>query len=218
MRAALVLAAALLLLPSAALAQREQRGAAPGSFDFYVLSLSWSATFCALEGDRRGSRQCDAGRGYDFVVHGLWPQYTRGYPAFCSPEERSPTRDAMEIARAVYPEDGLARHQWRKHGTCTGLSPSAYFRLAGEARGRIRLPDAYSGRDARPRASPAEVESAFIAANPGLRPDSIAVTCDRGLLEEVRICLARDLRSFASCPEVDRSGCRAGTVTVPAAR
>src|SRR3974390_868724 len=57
-----------------------------GQFDFYVLSLSWSPSFCAAAAERgrgRGDgRQCGA-RPYSFVVHGLWPQYERGFPEYC---------------------------------------------------------------------------------------------------------------------------------------
>src|SRR3974377_815860 len=57
-----------------------------GQFDFYVLSLSWSPSFCAAAAERgRGrapSAQCGV-RPYSFVVHGLWPQYDKGFPEYC---------------------------------------------------------------------------------------------------------------------------------------
>ncbi len=109
MLARLIVIAGLLAGASLAQAQpRETRGAAMGDFDFYVLSLSWSATWCQITGERRGARQCDSGRNPGFVVHGLWPQYERGYPAFCTPEGRNPSRRAMDIAENVLPDSGLA--------------------------------------------------------------------------------------------------------------
>ncbi len=203
MRAAL--AAALLL--AATPAGAEPRGSEPGAFDFYVLALSWSPGFCALEGDRKERDQCAPGAGLGFVVHGLWPQNERGYPTSCG-AERSPSRIAMDEARRVYPSEGLARHQWRKHGTCSGLDPAAYFRAAGGARDRVAIPDRF--RDLRSGQSmPAiEIERAFTAANPGLRPDMMAVSCRRGVLQEVRICLDRTLKGFRACREVDEGGCR----------
>lgn len=62
----------LILLASAGLARAD--GERAGDFDYYVLSLSWSPTWCALEGDERGSPQCDADRDLGWVLHGLWPQ------------------------------------------------------------------------------------------------------------------------------------------------
>src|SRR5215472_4523887 len=49
---------ALLLTPRAAAAQ-DLRQNAPGQFDFYVLSLSWSPSFCA-EAAERGTRSATA--------------------------------------------------------------------------------------------------------------------------------------------------------------
>ncbi len=55
-----------------AMAARAEGERAP-DFDYYVLSLSWSPTWCALEGDTRGSPQCDEAADYGWVLHGLWP-------------------------------------------------------------------------------------------------------------------------------------------------
>jgi ribonuclease T2 len=219
MLARLIVIAGLLAGASLAQAQpRETRGAAMGDFDFYVLSLSWSATWCQITGERRGARQCDSGRNPGFVVHGLWPQYERGYPAFCTPEGRNPSRRAMDIAENVLPDSGLARHQWRKHGTCSGLPPEGYFSATGDVRRKVRIPPALEAPREINRFAPIEIERAFVEANPGLRPDMMAVTCERGMLEEVRICLTKDLRSFRPCPEVDRDSCRVREISVPTAR
>src|SRR6266851_217650 len=57
---------------------QDRRQNAPGEFDFYLLSLSWSPSFCEQASERgsggRSQIQC-GGRPYYFVVHGLWPQY-----------------------------------------------------------------------------------------------------------------------------------------------
>lgn len=196
------------------------RDSTPGAFDFYVLALSWSPGFCALEG-RAGSRdQCAAGARHTFVVHGLWPQYERGYPRNCAVDDpsivRNPSRRAMSQAASIFPEQGLARHQWRMHGTCSGRSPEDYFRDTARARAMVTVPQALQGLRTERRVSPDAVESAFLAANPGLRPDMIAATCQRGRLKEVRVCLNRDLSGFRACPEVDRSGCRDRNITIDA--
>lgn len=210
MRAALAAALIVLLTPPAL---AETRGGEPGAFDFYVLALSWSPGFCALEGDRKEREQCAAGSGLGFVVHGLWPQHERGYPTACG-AERGPSRIAMDEARRVFPSEGLARHQWRKHGTCSGLDPAAYFRATSEARDRISIPERFRDVRAGDTVAPAEIERAFAAANPGLRPDMMAVSCRRGLLQEVRICLDRSLKGFRACREVDQDGCRGGDLRV----
>jgi ribonuclease T2 len=202
-----------------ALAQdRVVRGGPPGEFDFYVLALSWSPGFCASEGDAKNRDQCRQGSGNGFVVHGLWPQNERGYPVECGPAGRTPSRQAMDIAREVYPEEGLARHQWRKHGVCAGTSPTEYFADVKRARAAVVIPAPFAKPGPTQNWSPLDLERAFVAANPGLRTDMMSVACRRGDLQEVRICLTRDLRSFRTCQEVDRSGCRTREITVQPVR
>jgi ribonuclease T2 len=200
-----------------AMAQGGKRGGTPGEFDFYVLALSWSPGFCELEGDRKGRDQCAAGAGLDFVVHGLWPQFERGYPSECG-TERNPTALAMREAKGVFPSDGLARHEWRKHGTCSGLSPADYFAATRKARQMVQVPGRFKDLQATITLQPLEIERAFVEANRGLRTDMLSVACRKGVLQEVRICFDRDLKGFRSCPEVDRSQCRAFEVTLPALR
>lgn len=210
-------AAFLVWLGAAGGASAQGYGSQPGRFDFYVLALSWSPGFCALEGDRKGRRQCETGAGLGFVVHGLWPQYERGFPSECG-AERNPTSMAMSEARDVFPDAGLARHQWRKHGTCSGLSPTDYFRETRRAREQVKIPEKLVRPTTGLTVQPLAIERAFAEVNPGLRPDMMSVSCRRGVLQEVRICFDKTLRGFRTCPEVDRSGCRGGSVSIEAVR
>ncbi|AZN72427.1 ribonuclease [Georhizobium profundi] len=185
-----------------------------GDFDFYVLSLSWSPTFCALDG-RDNRQQCGSNADFGFIVHGLWPQYEQGFPEFC--ETRHDDRVPRELGQDYFdimPSMGLIGHQWRKHGSCTGLSPEEYLELTRDAYERIQIPDELDGRGPI-SLSPAEVETAFLDANPGLSEDGIAATCSAGALDEVRICLTKDL-DFRACREVDARGCRQRLIEVPA--
>jgi ribonuclease T2 len=207
--------ALLILLLLAPPAQAQRRGE-PGQFDFYVLALSWSPTYCETSGRRGDPTQC-GGRPFAFVVHGLWPQFERGYPEFCQ-------RDAPRIPDALLnsmldlmPSRQLVIHQWRKHGTCSGQSTDGYFALLRRARARVTIPESFRRLDDYRLVSPNEVETAFIAANPGLDRDMIAVDCDRRYLREVRICLSREL-SFRSCPDVDRRACREPQIVMPPIR
>jgi ribonuclease T2 len=210
---ALLLAGITLASPADA-----QRRDAPGDFDFYVLALSWSSGFCETSGDRKGKAQCDIGSGHGFVVHGLWPQNERGYPSNCGAFNRSVPRSAMEIARPIFPDEGLARHEWAKHGTCSGLDPSAYFRATAEARRKVAIPARFASPKEAIETSPQDIERAFQAANPGLRPDMMSISCKRGVLTEIRVCMSKDLRDFQSCREVDRQGCRTREITIPPVR
>ena len=180
---------ALMLIAGAARAE----GGRAGEFDYYVLALSWSPTWCALEGDARGSPQCDPGQGFGFTLHGLWPQYEAGWPSYCPTSERNPSRGMTADMADIMGSSGLAWHQWNKHGVCSGLSARDYFALSRLAYERVTRPDLLRnlGREVR---LPAEViEEAFLEENPDLRDETTTVTCRDGRVQEIRICLTRDL-------------------------
>ncbi|MCQ2004684.1 ribonuclease T2 family protein [Rhizobium sp. NRK18] len=187
-------------------------------FDFYVLSLSWSPTFCAGPSGGNSGQQCGPGKSFGFIVHGLWPQYEKGYPESCSTAETGRIPDGLvrELA-PIMPSAGLMRHEWEKHGTCSGLSREDYFDVLKTARGKIAVPKSLERPRQRQTLAVNEIERQMIAANPGLKPQGVAVTCERGQLDEIRICLTKDLE-FRTCPEVDRQSCRAGQITVPPVR
>lgn len=181
----------LVLLLTATLARAE--GDRAGVFDYYVMSLSWSPTWCALEGDARKSPQCDPAEDFGWVLHGLWPQYHRGWPSYCPTAERTPSRRETEAMADIMGTSGLAWHQWKKHGVCSGLSSDAYYALARAAYGTVRRPQVFRKlKD--PVTLPATlVEEAFLKANPQLAPDMITITCKDGRIQEARVCLSRDL-------------------------
>lgn len=188
-----------------------------GDFDFYVLSLSWSPSYCGDAGPRADRMQCDGPKPFAFVTHGLWPQYERGFPSDCSVTGRNPTRAQVEEMLDLMPSPGLVRHEWRKHGTCSGLGPRGYFDKVRAAMEKVVIPEPYRTAERARDASPADVERAFVDANPRLRPAMIAVGCKGGDLSEVRICMTKELE-FRPCAEVDRRACRADRVSLPAAR
>lgn len=173
-------------------------GERAGDFDYYVLSLSWSSGWCSLEGDARNDPQCDSGRNLTFVLHGLWPQYESGWPSYCRTVERDPTRGETAAMADIMGGSGLAFHQWKKHGRCSGQSAPNYFQTMRDAYDRIAIPPLFAGVT-RPLSLPASViEDAFLEANPGLGRDEITITCKDGLIQEARICLTRDL-AFRRC-------------------
>ena len=183
------LVAALLALTSPAAAETDK----PGTFDYYVVSLSWSPNWCLREGDARRSPQCDQGTGHGWILHGLWPQYHLGYPAFCRSAERPPTRRMTAAMADIMGTPGLAWHQWRKHGVCTGLSAPDYFELSREAYGRVKRPAIFRELGRTVKLPARVVEEAFLKANPDMEPDGITITCKAQQIQEVRICLSRTL-------------------------
>ena len=200
---------------------QDRRQNTPGEFDYYVLSLSWSPSFCeeaAESGNSGRSQQAQCGgRSFSFVVHGLWPQYERGYPEYCDRDSWL-DRNIMSSMLDLMPAPGLIFNEWKKHGTCSGLGPRGYFETIRKARAAVKIPPEFIDLSDTKTVSPAEIEDAFIKVNPGLPANAIAVTCNRrSRLSEVRICMAKDLQ-FRACDEIDRRSCRRDQVTMPPVR
>ena len=219
---AVAVAAGLVLVTAAvALAQaQDRRQNEPGKFDFYVLALSWSPSFCAAAQQRAPDRAPDpqcSGRPFAFVVHGLWPQYEQGFPSYCQVPAPRLDRAIVGNALELMPSPRLVFHEWDRHGTCSGLSPRAYFETVRKARATVKIPADYFELDKPITVTPDEVADAFVKANPGLSRSNFAVACDRKRLTEVRVCLSRDF-SFRDCPEVTRRACRLDKMAMPAVR
>ena len=99
---------------------------------------------------------------------------------------------------------GLAWHQWKKHGTCSGLSAPDYFALSRKAYEGVTRPDVFRKLDASVKLPASVVEEAFLKANANLEPDMITITCKQGYIEEVRLCLSRDLKPIPCGRDVIR--------------
>ena len=186
-------------------------------FDFYVLSLSWSPSYCEAEGQEANRQQCAAARPYAFVVHGLWPQFERGFPERCATGEPDVSNATLRTLYDIMPSAGLIRHQWRKHGSCAGLDQDDYFAVLRAARETVAIPPEFRRLEGYRTLDPDDAEAAFLKANRSLPRDAVAVTCDKRYLREVRICMTKGLE-FRSCPEVDRRDCRLAKVVMPPVR
>ena len=206
---------------------QDRRQNTPGQFDFYVLALSWSPSFCEAsqeraqerrqeQSNRAGDPQC-GGRPFSFVVHGLWPQYEHGFPAFCQVPAPRIDRTIVGSMLDLMPSPRLIFHEWDRHGTCSGLSANAFFETVRKARAVVKIPADYLELDKPIMVTPDEVTQAFVKANPGLSPAAIAVACDSKRLSEVRVCLAKDF-SFHDCAELTRRACKRDKIAMPAVR
>ncbi|MFM1815969.1 MAG: hypothetical protein RLZ98_2664 [Pseudomonadota bacterium] len=216
-----------LLVASVAEAQRGpyERGQSrdiAGRFDYYSLVLSWSPTYCAGEA-KSGDPQCRRqGRPYAFVLHGLWPQYERGYPERCQTRERPfVPNHIIDSMLDIMPSRKLVIHEYRKHGTCSGLTPKQYYDLSRRLYQKITIPKQFANPQQPMQVSPGEVVGAFLTANPNLRPDMLAISC-RGSgnrMREVRICFSRQ-GEFRRCGsnENQRRLCTAPRMYVPPVR
>lgn len=195
-----------------------------GNFAYYALVLSWSPTHCAESFDHRDDLQCERrdGRHYAFVLHGLWPQYEKGYPEACPSRGRNYVpRPLIDEMLDIMPAPGLVIHEYKKHGTCSGLDPHTYFGLARRLYGSIKVPAAFVNPFEVQSLRPSEIETAFLAANPQLKPDMIAIACGGpgSRLKEIHICFNKDgAPRGCGSNEDQRRLCKADRVTVPPVR
>jgi ribonuclease T2 len=211
--------AVVLAIFAASANAQDARQNKPGEFDFYVLSLSWSPSYCEASAERSGrapDQQCGE-RPYSFVVHGFWPQYEKGFPEYCQVPAPRLDRNIVSSMLDLMPAPRLIFHEWDRHGTCSGLSARAYFETARKARAQVKIPTEYLDLKTALTVTPDEVEDAFVKANSGLSRSAIAVGCDSRRLREVRICMTKDLR-FRDCDEVDRRACRRERLVMPPVR
>jgi ribonuclease T2 len=215
--AAFVVAIAFSSGPAAAQDRRQNQ---PGQFDFYVLALSWSPSFCAAaqerSPDRKPDQQCGE-RPYAFVVHGLWPQYEKGFPEYCQVPAPRLDRGIVSSMLDLMPSPRLIFQEWDRHGTCAGVAARGYFDTVRKARAVVKIPAEYLEPTSAREVSASEIKDAFIKTNPALNGAAISVACDSKRVSEVRICLSKDLK-FRECPELERRACQRPQLAMPSVR
>ena len=183
----------VLIAAGSSMAPHARAAGVPGEFDYYALALSWSPSWCETQGRGKKGAQCSGTRPYAFVLHGLWPQYAKGWPENCQTAEKPwVPRALIDSMLDIMPARGLVIHEYKKHGTCSGLGPEGYYALSRKLFERIKIPARYL----RPRkpvvVSPQEIEADFLKTNRDLEPSMISVACGRGKrLREVRICFSK---------------------------
>ncbi|MBI1649746.1 ribonuclease T2 family protein [Hyphomicrobium sulfonivorans] len=216
--------------PSNASKPKGPGGMAPpntaGAFDYYTMVMSWSPTHCSNAQEGRDDEQCARidGHRHGFVLHGVWPQYERGYPEACRlPGRRRPfvPNEVINDMLDIMPSRGLVIHEYRTHGTCSGLDPAAYYALSRRLFNVVKIPDRFRNPFEAQFMSPEDVEAEFVRANNWLRPEMISVGCSGfgNRLRDVRICFTRNGQGRACGDnEAQNKMCRARQVNVPPVR
>ncbi len=141
------IAAAILMLVSGAvfaLDTNEEITPAEAAYQYLVYSVTWQPSFCKLKPDTAG---CDKPPA-KFLTHGIWPynnssaNKTNRHPAFCNTAPSCELGKECEISNstlekiasrpdiaALVPTNpqGMFKHEWKKHGTCSGKTEENYF-------------------------------------------------------------------------------------------
>jgi len=214
--ALLALCAALLSVPGLVARGHSAAGEAPSQFDYYLLALSWSPSYCLTHAD--DATQCGS-KGFGFVLHGLWPQNRNGNWIQHCESDMAPDPATIDRALAFMPSRSLIAHEWQTHGSCSGLDPKGYFALADRAFASVKVPPALATPKSPPALSAAEIVREFAASNPRLDERMVSVVCHGGAeLVEVRICLDKETLAPQACSGRVRNSCRSGALKIPAAR
>ena len=197
-------------------------GDRPGDFDYYALVLSWSPSFCLSGGgSHEGDPQCSTTRPYAFVLHGLWPQFDKGWPESCDTGgDTSVPADYSRSMLDIMPSERLVQHEYEKHGTCSGLALKDYFGLARQLYTGITVPPQYVNLSSPLQVPLSQLRNDLLAANRNLSPGSIAVNCDKaGQLVEIHFCFSKQGQP-QNCGrnEVQDRMCRQDTVSMPPVR
>ena len=188
-----------------------------GKFDYYALVVGWSPHHCRgkdLTAD--DDFQCKTNR-FGFVVDGLWPVRNSGkQPQYCA-RSSVPALPAELVAKnmCAIPSAGAVQCAWKKQGTCTGLDDEAYFATARKLYAELHFPPEFQQPfpdDKTVKAS--DFVDAMVQANPGLRPENIALICEGGgvsnAVEKIGVCYDADLKPHA-CGRVP-DACRSSEV------
>lgn len=214
----IVLAVLLLLASTLSATARSNRS---GDYDYLVLALSWSPTYCASPAGANDNSQCAPGRRFAFVVHGLWPQYNKGWPQDCPTDESWVEENTIRSMMDIMPSKKLIIHEWKKHGTCAGVSQLSYFNAIRAIFAKVRIPARYLSPTADVITTPDQLVIDFVKTNKDLTSDMLSVQCgnsrDRARLSELRICLDKS-GNFAACGANESRLCRATTLVMPQVR
>jgi ribonuclease T2 len=214
------LAVAALLVPAAASAQA-YRCAIPGALPQpradgpdqrdprrvmpiggYTLALTWAAQYCRTNsGDDSAKFQCNSGNRFGFTLHGLWPDgIGKQWPQYCAPTPLL-SEDVLRRNLCATPSVQLLQHEYAKHGTCMGISPTQYFARSTALYGRLRYPD-MNALSRRPGLTAGQFATAFARANRGISANMLKITANRGgWLDEVWICLDKSFAYTACKPK-----------------
>jgi ribonuclease T2 len=129
-------------------------------------------------------------------------------------------RKVIDSMLDIMPARGLVIHEYKKHGTCSGLSPADYFALSRALFEQIKIPARYLNPRTYVTVTPGQIETDFLKTNPALSEDMISISCGRERrLREVRICFSREQTLIPCGPNEDQAKlCRLGKIVMPPVR
>lgn len=195
-------------------------------FDYFLFVQQWPGSYCDT---KKGCCFPESGEpGPAFGIHGLWPNRNDGtYPRKCenvqfNPNELEEVMDNMHKSWGTLScnsrsNEDFWKHEWSKHGTCSGLTQGRYFQASLELYNRFDIAGALRDAGILPDDQHYSIVS-IASALTNILGHSPQIVCNqdpRGNLQlhEVRFCVAKDASTLIECPV--RSSCRGLMVQFP---
>lgn len=164
----------------------------------FLLSLSWSPTYCVEQDPQGKTPQCQINKPkkFRFIVHGLWPQPvtdTGGkHLTYC--KTVSPKLDAAIVKDYFYlmPSSGLMMHQWKKHASCGNFTQQSYFQTVDTVYKNFKIASLFSQITTTTSDTLPQIIEKITNHIPNIKSENIVIACRNNKLGEVRICLNHD--------------------------
>ena len=182
-------------------------------FDFYLLALQHTGMFCCenpkkCNDKRHDSTNSSTAASSSLAVHGLWPMnlYKAQSPIYCASEDFDPPR----------PLSGREKHEWKKHGSCSGLARDMYF--LEEKRLATSEPTVKHVRSVVDNSVGVAISTDSLIAAGGDQMKSVAIKSTEACrLQEISICFSRSadgtVGPAAPCPVSVLRGSRNSAVS-----
>ena len=106
----------------------------------------------------------------------------------------------------------MLQHEWKTHGTCSGLSPDEYFSAARKAFKSVKVPPRLAGLKSQVSMPPDQILALFAASDSQIPQSAMALSCGNNHLTAFEVCLDKSFQPIA-CSGV--RSCRANTVRIP---
>ena len=185
--------------------------------DAYVLSISWSPGFCQTHHSKTECQNLsNTYASSHFTLHGLWPNKSicgtkygfcgdvKNKPRdFCDyppvPNLSETMRNKLEqYIPSVKHGTCLERHEWWKHGTCSGYDVDDYYNTATSMLEKVNQSDFvlnYIRTNIGKSLSTEELYKEFDNSFGDNARNHISLMCKNGALEEIQIQLPQKLDS-----------------------
>ncbi|NKF23412.1 ribonuclease T2 family protein [Solimonas marina] len=189
------------LLAASCSSQSITAGASPGRFDYWVLTLSWLPEFCK---NNLAEDMCQRGDESGFFVYGLAPKNEHGdSPEDCGPRLARVDDAVIDDMQALMLDHRRIQHEWRQHGSCSGLDQRAYFDTIDRARRQLEIPSSFDRTDEQAVTTRSALLDALQQTNPRFERNDFALNCAGHWLREVKICYGRDMQPHECLAEVE---------------